>query len=286
MRKKHSLASYQTVFCVGDIHGAIADLCDEIVAKKLSNSLVIVVGDIGIGLRPFMTEDMELSYLQDTVAKMNTAVCFIRGNHDNPSYFHDLEHASKRWFDYLRNVHFVDDYDLIETKVGNFLAIGGARSIDRIVKTEQSKLDENSGWNRWFTNEMVEHCDDETEDWICSQKINYIVSHTAPIYAKPELVFNREMEEFTKSDKTLKSDVKAEREYLADLGDVIGASSWIRKWIYGHFHMHKSEMISGTHYVCLDRMRVNKTTHQCDFDFFEVHPEKEVKLEDIKSSGD
>lgn len=268
---KISLTNKHEVYVVGDIHGYIADFADDVVSK-VSNSLIFLVGDIGLGMyNPGQTQ-MELFYLEDICRKKENIVIGIRGNHDNPAFFNNLEKKSKAMKDYLQHVLFVEDYTIVETYKGNVLCIGGAISTDRNLREKVSE-DHDDGGLVWFENEAVDIKDltplygpklevddgsDDEEDVDVSEfsvhvnhkKISTLLTHTAPSCAFPPAI--------SLSD-SVAEDIVKEREYLTSLKDYINErDNNILVWVYGHFHTHHTDMIKGTKYIALDRYRDGK----------------------------
>lgn len=98
------------------------------------NTLFIVAGDCGFGF----CETNYYHYLYNSkinrsLGKKGNAVLFIRGNHDDPAIFDGNTFNKKRAI-------CIPDYSVVKTALHNILCVGGAISIDRSWRKEQSNL--------------------------------------------------------------------------------------------------------------------------------------------------
>lgn len=134
--KTLSYSNKSRVLVVGSIHGHYADFADEVVAGN-HNTLFISTGSSYLGYGSIMRQDLELEYLQQICAKTDNVVLIVRGEDDNPLYFKEdfFKEHKKGLSDILKNVIFLEDYDVVKTKFGDFLCIGGAPH-----KTESSTM--------------------------------------------------------------------------------------------------------------------------------------------------
>lgn len=125
--KALSYSNKSRVLVVGPIHGHYADFADEVVADN-HNTLFISVGSSYLGYGSILRQDLELEYLQQICAKTDNVVLIVRGADDNPLYFKEcfFKENKKGLSDILKNVIFLEDYDVVKTKFGDFLCIGGA----------------------------------------------------------------------------------------------------------------------------------------------------------------
>ena len=96
---------------------------------------------------------MEL--VQDDLARKNSEIRVIRGNHDDPSYFPSSD----------GNIHFLEDYTYQTINGMKFLFVGGATSIDRIAR--------NSGHD-WWPDESVVY-----DPKKCKEECDVLIVHTA-----------------------------------------------------------------------------------------------------------
>ena len=108
-------------------------MSDTSSVEDMSNSLVIVAGDCGFGFnKPNYYFDL-LEKANQKLSEHNIHVLFIRGNHDDPSYFDD------NTINYS-NIKAISDYSIVQTSTHNILCIGGATSIDRTWRKQQEAI--------------------------------------------------------------------------------------------------------------------------------------------------
>lgn len=215
----------QILFC-GDIHGKYHELCNEISAKY-DNTMVIVCGDIGLGF------DAELEHIDDfriidaELAWKNNYFVFVRGNHDDPAYFKDTLRKCKYLAEECSNVIIMDDYDLLMTKFGNILAIGGARSVDKCYRTPGKT---------WWEGENIVFPDTERLGELLhdTPNIDIIVSHSSPHFCEP--LTKKGLEQWAVWDKNVIKDCDKERALLTSIYEILFQSHNIKNWFYGHFH--------------------------------------------------
>lgn len=216
---KHNYKNLNVYVC-GDIHGNFAYLIHMIRTYHITNSIVILAGDVGLGF-----SKMEC-YNQYYIGKMhkfleqaNVTILGVRGNHDDPSYFN----SRLIDFPYFKTVA---DYDIILTDVGNILCIGGAISVDKDLRIKEDSKAIRYGSNKrtWWADE----CPVLNEEILLNEDYSIIVSHCAPSVAMPIVT------------------------WYGDLGDrdvmneVLNLSSHkVTKWYYGHYHNSYTQIIDG-----------------------------------------
>jgi len=122
----------KTVIVCGDIHGNLKGIVHKLYVRfGCTDTLLIVAGDCGFGFeRPEYYEDM-YNHIAGRLRKANNYVVFVRGNHDDPSYFAEEKVKHQRW-------RCVPDYSVIRAWGHSILCIGGATSIDRMGRQEEN----------------------------------------------------------------------------------------------------------------------------------------------------
>lgn len=209
----------------------------QLIQKKytkntFNNSLIIVAGDCGFGFNKFNYYIDNLTKYNNLFNKTNTHIIFVRGNHDDPSYFtNELINLS--------NMKTIPDYSVIKTKSHNTLCVGGATSVDRIWRKQQefrlNKYSKSKTHKLYWENEGIylnEKILDELKDNEIS--IDSVVTHTSPSFALPndkDSVLN-----WFKIDSKLKDDLATERNTLSELYNLLIQKHKIQCWVYGHFH--------------------------------------------------
>ena len=118
--------------------------------------------------------------------KANNWVVFIRGNHDDPSYFSAERISYKRW-------RCVPDYSIIKVCGHNVLCIGGATSIDRYDRKEvNARLHERGHLETavWWPDEAPVYDKDAIDFIPVEYPIDIVITHTAPSLGKATKVWN------------------------------------------------------------------------------------------------
>jgi len=122
------------IFYLGDIHGNFNLINQYIKMYDLKDAHIIQVGDFGVGFNTFEKEKRLLQMTHDVLVKNNVMVWAIRGNHDYKPYFDNDP------FEFT-NIKLVKDYTVLNLEGKNILCIGGAVSVDRMLRyTKAQKL--------------------------------------------------------------------------------------------------------------------------------------------------
>jgi len=121
------------VIISGDIHGDFKTLVYKLcVGWKYTDTLLIVAGDCGFGFEKPGYYETIYNQVAGRIRKANNWVVFVRGNHDDPSYFQQEKVSYERW-------RCVPDYSIIQACGHNILCIGGAVSVDRKVRMRENE---------------------------------------------------------------------------------------------------------------------------------------------------
>jgi len=231
IKSKHTRTIYG-----GDIHGEFRTFIFELNRFQITDALVIVLGDIGMGFHKENYYIQEFNRMQKKLEVMNNTVVFLRGNHDDPKYFD----SNKLGKDY-KNIILANDYDIIVQNGVKSLLVGGAISIDRTLR----KQDET-----YWANEYI-HFNDEDWDSIKDEKdISILLTHAAPIgvwpFEKPGL------EHYIDDDLDLDEDEDESREILHKIyTDLVKNGCKITNWYHGHYHENHNDNIDGVDYRCV-----------------------------------
>lgn len=207
------------IYITGDTHG-IHDISK---LKKLNNltkeDYVIICGDAG-----FCWDGSEHDKIvKDTILGMipNGTILWIDGNHEN--------------FDIIDNLPITEDFlggkaQILDTRIihlmrgevytiegKSFFCFGGGQSIDRIYRTEGI-----SWWSREMPSktEYKNGLDNLAKH---NNKVDFIISHTAPHFICKQLVARMYPGE----------------EEIQDYLENIAQSTKFNKWYFGHWHMDK-----------------------------------------------
>ena len=215
------------IFATGDTHIPV-DI------KKLNTSnfpeqknmtrddYVIIAGDFGL----YWKEDKEYKYWRKWLLEKNFTVLWIDGNHENFDWINQM--PITRWHEGL--VH--EDENIIHLMRGNcynidglnFLALGGALSVDKEQRQEHISWWPEEQWS--FS--QCEYLFGTLEALsITNTKVDYVISHTCPAsILKPMLGFNNE--EYYDSTRKLLDEVRTH-----------GSLSELKHWYFGHWHVDK-----------------------------------------------
>lgn len=216
------------VYVCGDIHRNFSYLIHMIKTYHITNSIIILAGDVGLGFSKMEAYNQYyINKMHELLDKLNVTILGVRGNHDDPDYFnHRLID-----FPYFKTVA---DYDIISTNLGRILCIGGAISVDR-----DSRIDEDSKSMKYGSDRRTWWKDEApilNEDILLNENYSIIVSHCAPSIAMPITT------------------------WYGDLGDrevmnaVLSISrNKITDWYYGHYHNSFCQTIDGITFHLLNK---------------------------------
>lgn len=267
--KIFDFTEYKQVRFIGDIHGEYASMVWDITErKKLSDTLVVVCGDIGMGFMKPQYYTKEFAYLEKKLSKSNVMVVMFRGNHDNPTYFDNPE--TIEGYEESGHIKLIPDYCVLKTVSGNILCIGGARSLDKTMRS----LDVS-----WWKGEMVNPPSPEFYDELDDSdiKVDIVCSHASPSVAKPnDEILNpaSQLVLWSAHDKELIDDNKRERGLLTDIFNTLKKRGHnVHHWIYGHYHEAFYKEFADTVFIGLDMLRRNGK--YCDW--YSIGDELEIK---------
>ena len=220
---------------IGDTHGNNKHIKMLIKDRNYRDTDLIHVGDFGVGFNGMGQELKNLNALNDFMKERNLTLHVIRGNHDNPHYFDGT---------YLNtNLKLHPDYTVLNIEDKNILLVGGAVSIDRVMRRDYNIMEV----TRDMHSENRYHWEGEKfildkEKLESMRGINIVVTHTAPHYAKPFDVKGKWpyiVTQFMGEDPTLGDDLVAERTLLDEMYNILDKNNYIEDWFYGHFHRNE-----------------------------------------------
>lgn len=219
----------KSLIFLGDIHGCFIELVD--LATNTSDSLLVQVGDVGLGFHKLDYELQQLSEVEDICESNKNELFLIRGNHDSKERFKQLKEKGK-----FNRVHLVEDYDTIQYNNKTIQFIGGAISIDRTGRR--------AGVSYWEDEGVVFEKDK-------CKKVDILVTHTAPQYCFPQQ-FNEMVYGWASEDAYLIEDLTDERAVMNEICKLCEP----KLLVYGHFHSSWTDIIGDCKYKLLD---INET---------------------------
>ena len=215
------------IYITGDIHGnkrrlyEIKYFCEQ--NHTTLNDYLIVLGDVGINYY----KDIRDSILKNIIAELPITFVCIRGNHElrltdvstykEKEMFGDIVYQENEY----PNIIFLKDGGEYEINGMEFLAIGGAYSVDKDYRLL-------NGWN-WFSNEQLSLDErNEISKKVNGKKYNYVLTHTCPFEWQPTELFLPSIDQ-NKVDNSMEI-------WLGELERTITYD----KWYFGHFHGNKN----------------------------------------------
>lgn len=213
------------IFRTGDTHGdfeRIVDFCESMNTTK--EDILIVLGDAGINYYLSGIDELLKRFLD----KLPITIFCIHGNHEQRPYeigtYEEME-----WHGgivYVEKEHpsilFAKDGEIYDFNGKKAIAIGGAYSVDKFYRVARGFA--------WFKNEQPS---DEIKQYVEQQldtvdwKVDYVLSHTAPLKYEPTEVFLSGIDQ-SRVDKSTE-------EWL----DMIENRLDYKKWYCGHYHTEK-----------------------------------------------
>jgi len=216
------------VIFIGDIHGEFKTLIFLLKRFQITDSILVQVGDFGVGFTSLEYDLETLSYLNKKLCEFNCIMYAMRGNHDDPRFF------SGAYQHTFSNLSLLPDYTVLDIEDRKFLFVGGAISVDRIPRIERNK-----------THKRLSYWKDEgfvlDRDILQNLSgIDVVVTHNAPNWCEPITVemFTPFVEEMIVSDPVLRDDVIQERNDISEMFNILNANPLnnIKLHVYGHFH--------------------------------------------------
>lgn len=241
------------VIVSGDIHGDFKGIVYKLcVQYGLKDSLLIIAGDCGFGFEKPNYYVTVYNQIAGRLRKANNWVVFIRGNHDDPSYFVEEKVSYERW-------RCVPDYSIVQACGHNILCIGGATSIDRYERKEENARRRERGHVQtavWWPDEAPAFSPEDIASIPADIRIDTVVTHTAPSFC--ELQGKQGLKSWAAMDPTLIRDADEERRTIDRIFECLREQHSIERWYYGHFHQSWSGRHEGILFSLLDIEEFNE----------------------------
>lgn len=266
------------VYAVGDIHGEFNSILFNIKRFDLKDCVIVFCGDIGMGFNRKEYYRQTFTKISKELKSRNIHLVFIRGNHDDDSYFTTQQFKFKY-------IHLIPDYTVVKTNRQNILCVGGGVSVDRISRIAMN--DKYAAQYRMHhkctieeANQKCPKCYWENEKPIYNElffdeiktlqiPIHTVCTHTCPSFAKP---INKDgIGEWLKMDEQLDADLTYERNVMDKIYNrLVEDNHPLSDWCYGHFHWHNREFgLGGITFTLLDMCRNGA------FDMVEIRKKEE-----------
>lgn len=252
---------------IGDTHRRWQEFQQVVDKANLENYAIIHLGDGGFGFDQRRVEMEVLEKYNKWLVKRNCIMYNIRGNHDNPYWFktkakllaflqkedREVPYWRKEDFYYIyyyvnpreyadfitgmTNIKFVQDYTIISEAGHNILCVGGATSIDRMIKRQQGLYNVNEPLKYHPLIKNLKGAD-------------IMATHNAPHFAYPQVLADIVLE-FAKRDITLLHELEEERKLMTKICNEAVKNNPLTHWFYGHFHQYRNEIREGIQFICL-----------------------------------
>jgi len=229
----------------GDVHGEFAELVWTITNRyKITNADILVVGDFGMGFDNALPQVYKK--YENRLEKADIVIHAIRGNHDDPAFFKDLDK-----FSYPR-LKFLEDNKIYNLCGYDIYTIGGANSTDISWRLEYNQKLATKGKDRrvWWEDEDIVKVPIEK----LPKTVDIIVSHEAPLIFQPMCtrLNDTPVEQYEK--------IVESRKYLDSVLENVN----VDKWIYGHYHNSYSGSYNKTIYRGLGIMELFEVPDKID----------------------
>ena len=243
----------RSIVVVGDIHGDFNKLIFKCCLRyKMTDALIIVAGDCGFGFERSGYYEHVYERNRKRLSAANCWVVMLRGNHDNPAYFEEPYR--------IRHERFmtVPDYSVLEACGRVMLCVGGAISLDRMIRMNSRYYHENDGGhplerNVYWPDEAPVFDRVRLDEITETYEVDAVITHTAP--AVCDRIVKQGLYSLSLDDDRLLGDVEAEREVMDAIRlYLLEHHHPVRDWCYAHFHQSWHYEIDGVLYNMLDVM--------------------------------
>jgi hypothetical protein len=212
------------IYLLGDHHGYLDSIFDQLDEHAIRNAVILHVGDGKEGVT-YWPEHFQI--INDACAKRNLLYLGMRGNHCDPSFFNgsvDMHHFK-----------LVQDYTRLSTVGQSWLLVGGATSMDR--------QDRERGVDWWPEEKFRLRRELATP-------ADVLVTHSGPRWIGPatsnDFVAIYAQGELETCGNDLIGELETERMLHEELFRLVRP----KHWYFGHFH--DSDVI--THEGCVIHM--------------------------------
>lgn len=231
------------MYVIGDTHG-LRPVFNIIDANQFTGENLIHVGDFGLGFQDVGRDIKNLELLDEALMDTDNQLYVIRGNHDNPIFW---DKSKGLYLPVFHNLHLVDDYSVIEIEGQKVLFAGGATSIDRRPRMDDTPP-------TWWKDEVFRYNKDNIKNLT---DIDIVITHSAPSFCHPRGSNAGIVNHYAVIEKMhgydLHKELEDERMLLDDLFyDLHRQHNNIKKWYYGHFHSSKRQSRHGTEFILLN----------------------------------
>jgi len=214
------------IYLTGDLHGEISRIyyfCKRMQTTK--KDILVILGDAGLN---YHLNDRDENLKKDLESWPITILC-IHGNHEQRPYAIGT-YEERTWRGGIvyaepqfPSILFAKDGEIYDFEGKKVIALGGAYSVDKYYRILK--------YLPWYDNEQPS---EEIKQYVKQQldavnwKVDYVLSHTAPLEYEPTEVFLPGMDQsrVDKSTEKWLGKIEEKLEY--------------EKWYCGHYHTAKT----------------------------------------------
>lgn len=215
------------IYITTDSHGEWDALFRKLEHLQIEDCVLLHCGDVGIGFKPENKQHKEIDLINNRFKKRGIQFIGCRGNHDSPQYFQGN----------LKLSHFelLPDYTYREFNGEKFLFVGGALSIDRIMRLPNVSWWEDEAFV--LKPELVE-------------KVDVLITHSSPSWNGPFEKIG--IASWCDKDPTLWDECVKERYAHDELINLCKP----KKHFCGHFHLSSTVEVNGCRSKILDILEI------------------------------
>ncbi len=210
---------HSPTYLVGDVHGKLASLMQTLAVHCISQSSIIILGDVGLGFHP--SDADKLHYCDALLEEGGNHLYLIRGNHDKPQLWSAWKHTFK-------HIHFLQDAQRLTIDKKLYVVYGGAVSVDRSKRVKDVDY--------WAQEPF-------TPPTEAIPKLYGVLAHTGPFAQGWGGIMD-----YIRRDAGLRDDLSREQDDVAKTISLLHP----KRWYCGHFHMSESLHIESCECRCLD----------------------------------
>ena len=234
------------------------------------NSVIIVSGNGGIGLKSKQYYDETFGKLEKVLADNNCYLLFVRGNSDDPSYFEN------RLIDF-DHIKTIPDYSVIVLKTFNCLCVGGSYSIDKEWKLAQ---EEEFGKKSYWENEAPIMDENQLDEILKEFKISCVITSTSPSFVYPSANSFKNSKWFSSNKENMRNFTN-ERKIMDKLYEkILDNDSKPFIWAYGRFKMGNTNKVNDIAFLSLQQYQI-LSVNEIISSMFGVDTSKKLKANDF-----
>ena len=211
------------VHFTGDIHGSPMNTVLKAESIGLTtNDTLIMLGDVGANYFGDTRDD----FVKASLARIPATILCLHGNHEQrpgtiDSYKTKEWNGGIVWYEEeYPNLLFAKDGEIYTIEGKNYIAIGGAYSVDKHYRLVM-------GYHWWADEQPSEETKRYVEQQIQQHKVDVVLSHTCPLKYTPVECFLPGIDQSTVDRST--------EEWLDKIEEAVDYTAWY----CGHWHTNK-----------------------------------------------